>query len=43
MIENLGVLDFALASEDRAMIDRLGSPNGRVNGASRWSPAWDKA
>ena len=42
MIENLAALDFALASEDRAAIDRLGGPNGRVNGASRWSPAWDK-
>jgi len=42
MIENLAALDFALTSEDRAAIDRLGGPKGRINDMPGRSPAWDK-
>jgi 2,5-diketo-D-gluconate reductase B len=42
MIDNLAALDFALTLEDRAAIDRLGDPKGRVNDASAWAPDWDK-
>ena len=42
MIENLAALDFALAPEDRAAIDRLGTPKGRVNDVPEWSPVWDR-
>ena len=42
MIDNLAALDFALTLEDRAAIDRLGDPKGRVNDVSAWAPDWDK-
>lgn len=40
--ENFSIFDFELSPADRAAIDRLGSPRGRIISYPGWSPAWDK-
>lgn len=43
MQANIDIFDFALAPEDRAAIDALGSGDGRIVDIAGWSPDWDRA
>ncbi len=42
MQANFEIFDFALAPEDRAAIDGLGSSSGRIVDIAGWSPDWDR-
>jgi 2,5-diketo-D-gluconate reductase B len=42
MQANIDIFDFALAPEDRAAIDALGSGDGRIVDIAGWSPDWDR-
>ncbi len=42
MQANIEIFDFALAPEDRAAIDALGSGDGRIVDIAGWSPDWDR-
>ncbi len=42
LVENFSIFDFKLAPADKAAIDKIGSPKGRIISWPGVAPAWDK-
>ncbi len=40
--ENISIFDFELSAADRAAIDKIGGPRGRIIDYPGWSPVWDQ-